>query len=216
MSQPPVYPPVDPPGGPPWNPSGSNPYEPGAPPQPYGAPQHPGGPPPYGVPGPYGPGYGPPPKKDNTLKWVLIIIGTVLLLTCGGCLAVGVLAFNEGSSIVERELDRVQTSESIDVEEGDGFSLGNLDVQDGWRTVNSEFDDSLLDVVVTTRPRDDPAFLDSVAQIDFSFYRRDRLLGTIGCFGFDVKANEPTALDCAGSVEKIKRADRITAETPFS
>lgn len=36
--------------------------------------------PPEGPPSnPYGAGHGPPPTRDNTSKWVLIIVGTVLL-----------------------------------------------------------------------------------------------------------------------------------------
>lgn len=192
---------------------------PGGPENPYGAPQGPGGPPVYGPPGPTGaPGawYGPPPAKDNTLKWVLIIVGVLLLLTCGGCLAVVGLAANETKTIVDRELSRIETSESVEVVEGEAFTIGNLDVSQGWRTQSSDVGEGILNLVATPRQRDDPALLDSVPQIDFSFYRRDRLLGTVSCFGFDAKPGEPTVLECDGSVERIRRADRITAETLLS
>ncbi|MGI8646315.1 MAG: hypothetical protein ACR2JD_08355, partial [Nocardioides sp.] len=56
---------------------------------PAGAPPGPPGSHPYGGPGQYGGPYiAPIPKQGGALKWVLLGVGLMLLLTCGGCFAV--------------------------------------------------------------------------------------------------------------------------------
>ncbi len=85
-----------PPPPPPGQPGDPNQPQPGQPPYGQPAPQQPYPPQPYPQQGYPPPAYppGPPPKKSKTLRNVLIIIGTLLVLSLGGCLALVAVVAN--------------------------------------------------------------------------------------------------------------------------
>lgn len=117
------YPPPPPPGQ-----GGPGPYPPGG--------QQP---PPPGA-NPYGPSpYGPPPKKDTTLWWILGTIAVVVLLCCVGvCVLFGGVASFVGDEI-ESSSDSwsssysgTQAETATPVDEGEEATDENATILSGW------------------------------------------------------------------------------------
>lgn len=141
------YPAPPPPGG-----AGDTPpYQPPAGNTPAGS--TPAGGAPYGQPyggSPYGSPYGsapygqPPKKKDNTLWWILGIIGVVVILCC--CAGLGFVGFvtNEASKGISSYTSSANSSKDADaaggtvVAEGDAVTVGGAAIQSGWSVVDDD------------------------------------------------------------------------------
>lgn len=168
---------------------------------------------PYGGPGQYGGPYIPPiPKQGGALKWVLLGVGLVLLLTCGGCVAViAVLATGTGS-VVERQADDYDgpgsAGDPLTVGEGEAFDIGGLDFADGWSVTRSR-GDAGIDGLRVTNNRSQFASVD----LDLSFSRAGRPVGEIVCTA-TAAAGESADLLCY-SAEKVRKFDEIAVEEAF-
>ena len=113
-------------------------------------------PPPPGQGGPpYGPGpyqgdpyganpYGQPPKKDNTLWWILGGIAAVVFICCIGVCGVLVFVANEAEesiSSVSSSINAPQNEKAASataVAEGDSVTVDGVAVQGGWTLAPNE------------------------------------------------------------------------------
>ena len=137
-------------------------------------PYHPQGQPdPYGQPAPYGQAapYGAPPRKDNTLLWVLVTITVMIFLCCCGVLGIfgwaGWVAQDEVRSAVSSVSEQAEEAQGAPVVEGEGVSVDGGLVSAGWRIAEGERGYVPVDVTVTN---------DGEHPQSFSFYvnfRRD-------------------------------------------
>lgn len=155
------YPPPPPPGQ-------------GGPPVP-GGPVGPGGP--Y-QPNPYGASpYGQPPKKDNTLWWVLGIIGVAVVLTCVCVCGFFGWAANEGAKQIDESasssMSGGQAADAELVDEGEQATDDGATVRSGWRVTSS---DDLSGVLI----RNDGSSRE-VVRAKFYFMEDGDVVGTARC-----------------------------------
>lgn len=113
-------------------------YPPPPPPGQGGPPAGPGGP--Y-QPNPYGASpYGPPPQKDNTLWWVLGIIGVSIILVCVCLCGFFGWAINEADKEIEQSqsssMNDGQASDADEVDEGSEATDAGVTVRSGWHVTS--------------------------------------------------------------------------------
>lgn len=207
-------PPTDPAAAPPYGASvAAGAY--GQQPPPYGQP----GQATYGAPGthPYGgPGYagGPyiPPTTSNG-KTVWIVIGAVLLLVllfCGGCLALGVFGAREATKQIDEITETYEgpgaAGDPITVTEGQEFEIGDLDFESGWTVSETG------EVLGLRASNDDSdAFLDALS-LDFTFLRDGTEVGSAHCYGALPEGDEQEVSCISTTVEPITGFDEIQVE----
>ncbi len=168
---------------------------------PYGEPQFPQQPqqPPYGQQPPQGqqPGYQPygqqhppnpygggQPQKSHTTRNVLIIIGVLVVLFCGGAITAVVLLVNNAGDAIDDAFDteyRGSEDDPIEVAEGDSFSIRGFDYAEGWSIVEEDPDIATfaIDNLKVTNNRDDEE--SNSLYITFSFYSGGEGVGEVNC-----------------------------------
>ncbi|GAB2626188.1 hypothetical protein GCM10027270_11380 [Nocardioides ginkgobilobae] len=110
----------------------------------------------------YAPGYQGTPSSgsSNTTKIVLIVIGVLILVLGGGCLAVVALvggAVNEAVETIEREDDQPGGPDNpLEITEGEAFEVSGFDYDPGWSVVGDFVDDADIEGLKLTNNRDTP------------------------------------------------------------
>lgn len=178
MSQQPPYGPQDPqqPQQPPFTP-----YSQGAYPNPYAQ-------------------YPQPQGKNNTTRNVLLIVGAVVILFCGGLFALGVVFFNNIDETFESDYVGSE-NDPITVEEGEAFEIRGFEYEAGWSISGPAAGGADFDAITglrATNQRDDE---DSErASLTFSLVRDNEVLGEIDCTtGASVRFERAVTLDCFGT-----------------
>lgn len=183
------YPPPPPPGqgGPPGpgGPAGPSPYQP----NPYG-----------GAP------YGQPPKKDNTLWWILGIIAVVVIICCVGVCAFFGFVGNEAS----KEIDSYSSSYSSgaagsaqEVDEGSEVSDNGATVRSGWNV--SSTSDDLVGVTL----RNDGSSRDML-RVKFYFMKDGDVLDDATCSSDFLDPGETDySPSCINAIQSIDGYDEI-------
>src|SRR3954470_14217581 len=87
-----------------------------------------------------GPAYGyqqQPPKKSRTWLWVLLIIGVIMVLGCGGCFAVVGGPLNSADKAIQKHDNQKGGHDNpITITAGKGFTIGDNEYHSGWRMKN--------------------------------------------------------------------------------
>jgi hypothetical protein len=184
--------------------------------QPYGQQQ------PYqqAVPGqPYPPQayYAPPPpqKQSHTLRNVLLVIGVLMLLGIGGCVAITAAFVNEVDNAIDEsiESDKIpgRRDNPLTIEEGEGFEVDGFDYAAGWSVGKDFVGDIEIKGLKVTNNRDDR---DS-ALVEIKFWKGDEILGLADCTTEPIDLETTTKLGCI-SVDKLpKTYDKITINDSF-
>lgn len=169
---------------------------PAPPPPGQGGPAGSGGSNPY-QPNPYAPGgnpYGQPPKKDNTLWWILGIIGAVIVVCCiGVCGFFGWVVYEADDQIssATSSVSDGQASSAEEVSEGSQATDNGATVRAGWTITSSE---DLSGVAL----RNDGTSRDML-QVKFYFMQDGNVLGEASCSSTFLDPGEtdysPTCLD---------------------
>lgn len=176
---------------------------------PYGEPQQPGQQPGHQPYTPYSPGAYPnpyqqgPQRPDHTTRNVLLIVGAVIILVCGGAVGLGVLAFNGIRDSVDDAFDddyRGSDSDPLVVEEGEAFEIRDYSYAEGWTFVaggDAGYVNRISGLTVTDN-RDDSDY--SGPYLTFTFYDGDQALGQIDCrTDVNLRRGKSTTLECNGS-----------------
>ncbi|QCW52105.1 hypothetical protein FE634_19855 [Nocardioides dongxiaopingii] len=192
-------------------------------PPPYGAPE-----PQQPYPNPYGPGAYPnpyPPRNNNGTRNVLLIVGLVVVLFCGGLVALtawGVVSVKNG---IEDSFDtdyRGSSKDPLTIKEGQAFEIRDFEYAEGWSFVRPTGPDDLGSDQITglsvTSSREDAESWDRPS-ITFTFREGTRVLAQVDC-RLDVTLSEgDTAdMDCSGyddlpqEFETLQVHDRSTYE----
>lgn len=165
-----------------------------------------------GYPNPYAPYQSQPPRRDHTVRNVLLVLGVVLLLFCGGAITIVVLAINSVEDTFDPDFAG-SSDQPLTVEEGEAFSIRGFDYEAGWTVTStgpaaSGGGEVVVGPVRATNNRsDDDA--ESV-YLNFRFFRDNEQLGTVDCFGgSSVAAGRSVTLDCTGFGEDIRGFDEI-------
>lgn len=180
----------------------------GEPPKPEQQPgQQPGYPPgqqpytPYSQ-GAYPNPYGQMPQQPNhTTRNVLLIVGLVILLFCGGLVTLAVVAVNNVSDTIDdgfNEDYRGSQEDPLVIDEGDAFEIRDYNYAEGWSFVvgGDDFSDRVNDLKVTDN-RDDTDY--SGAAVVLTFYDGDEATGQVDCrSSVDLRKGKSTVLECSG------------------
>ena len=163
------------------------------------------------VQGPPPPGMGyqqaAPPKQKHTLRNVLLISGLVLILFCGGCLALGGSILNEAGEEIDKALEEeAENDKPKEVTEGQAFEHDGYKVDAGWKVGADEFGYAEITGVRVTNTEAPDAFDGSgrSALLTFTFYRGTENLLEVNCTGNELQEGESTTLDC-GSLDKLPK-----------
>ena len=183
---------------------------------PYGAGQPPPGPPgshPYGGPGGYGGPYIPPlPKQTSTGKIVALVVGLILLVTCGVAFAVVVAIFSIGKDVAETldeyEPPQPTVQETVSVAPGEGFLLGDVAVESGWSVEVLQG----LPLIQDMRGTAVGVLAYEAVAFDLTFYRGDRVVAEGACGG-SVDEADVVEIACTVSDKKARKADRVEVES---
>ncbi len=144
---------------------------------------------------PYPPGSGQPfqyqpPKKKHPLRNVLLVLGVLGVLFCGGCLAVTGVFVNEVDKAIEEEEanDKPKT-----VEPGKAFQHDGYAVDAGWSVGTDTFGTTIKGPRVTNDG-------DSArsALLTFSFYDGTEVVGEVSCNSNELQPGDSSKLDCLG------------------
>jgi hypothetical protein len=192
-------------------------------------------PPPYGAPepqpysNPYGPGQYPNPypqaPKSNGTRNVLLIVGLVVVLFCGGIVALGAWAVVSVKDGIEDSFDsdyRGSSKDPLTITEGQAFEIRDFEYAEGWSFVRTPDPDDINNEQITglsvTSDREDAESWDRPS-ITFTFRDGTRVLAQVDC-RVDVSLSEgDTAdMDCTGyddlptDYETLRVYDRSTYE----
>ncbi len=190
--------------------------------QPPEPPQYGQQPPPYGQqPPPYGassspawqPGPPQPQKESHVLRNVLLVLGGLLVLGCGGCLAVvavGINAADEAIKEVQRD-DAVPGGprNPIDVEVGRPFTLDGMEFQRGWRLEGRRGPSARVERLRVLHDREGDRTVTEV--ITLTFYADGQVLGDSTCVSEPVSLGDTVPLICSPTTASVRGFDRITA-----
>lgn len=187
-------------------PYGSDPQQPHQPPQPPQPGQQPWTP--YG-PGAYPDPYGqfPQQPKSNTTRNVLLIVGGLVLLFCGGVVAFVIWAISNVDDTFDPDY-RGSEDDPLTVTEGEAFEIRGFEYDQGWTIRSSPDGDLAIDGLRATNARDDED-AESV-YLYFKFYRDNEQLSSISCSGGSSVAFERSVtLDCSTYGDDITGYDEI-------
>lgn len=171
------------------------------PPPGQGGPAGPNGPYPGGPyqPNPYGASpYGAPPKKDNTLWWILGVLAVVVVVCCIGVCGFFGWVGNEAAKEIDSQSSSVsgaQAGSAKQVSEGSQVTDNGATVRSGWRVTSA---DSLEGVTM----RNDGSSRESL-RVKFYFMEDGDVVGTARCSSRFLDPGEtdfsPTCVGAANS-----------------
>lgn len=174
----------------------------------------------YGQPYPqqgYAPGYQGTPSSgsSNTTKIVLIVIGVLILLVGGGCLAVATLvggAVNEAVETIEREDNQPGGPDNpLEITEGEAFEVSGFDYDPGWSVVGDFVDDADVEGLKVTNNREDA---DS-AFVEIKLWSGNEVLATVDCYTDEIAVGTKVSVDCSSFDDLPASYDRITINDTF-
>ncbi|KRE38596.1 hypothetical protein ASG73_06655 [Janibacter sp. Soil728] len=150
---------------------------------------------------------GTPPKKDNTLWWILGIIGGVVLLCCCGIAGFFVFIANEANDQYTDFSSSANASDSADaanalvVSEGGSVVVDSASIQSGW----SEFDGDITGLTV----RNDKSSSDFF-HLTFYFMKDGNVIDDVTCTTtvLDAGATDYSP-SCIGAFSDVSDADEI-------
>lgn len=163
----------------------------------------------------YAPGYQGTPSSgsSNTTKIVLIVIGVLILVLGGGCLAVATLvggAVNEAVETIEREDSQPGGPDNpLEITEGEAFEVSGFDYDPGWSVVGD--DDADIEGLKLTNNRDNP---DS-AFVEIKLWSGNEVLATVDCYTDEIGVGTKVTVDCSSFDDLPASYDRITINDTF-
>ncbi len=165
----------------------------------------------------YAPGYQGTPSSgsSNTTKIVLIVIGVLILLVGGGCLAVATLvggAVNEAVETIEREDNKPGGPDNpLEITEGEAFEVSGFDYDPDWAVVGDFVDDADIEGLKVTNNRDNP---DS-AFVEIKLWSGNEVLATVDCYTDEIAVGTKVSVDCSPFDDLPASYDRITINDTF-
>ncbi|MGV3563172.1 MAG: DUF2510 domain-containing protein [Nocardioides sp.] len=165
----------------------------------------------------YAPGYQGTPSSgsSNTTKIVLIVIGVLILVLGGGCLAVATLvggAVNEAVETIESEDSQPGGPDNpLEITEGEAFEVSGFEYDPGWAVVGDLVDGADIEGLKVTNNRDNP---DS-AFVEIKLWSGNEVLATVDCYTDDIAVGTKVSVDCSSFDDLPASYDRITINDTF-
>lgn len=168
----------------------------------------------YRAPQPQAAHPGPPPKKSNAWKWILVVVFVVLVLCCGGfaaCTAGVFEAADEVSKSVEAdESESGGVKNAVDVTEGEAFEVRGFDYAEGW-SVSEQYDLVEITDLKVTNNRDDQ----DGAIVEIKFMKGDEILASTDCTSGELQPGQTATLSCISADALPDDYERITINDTF-
>lgn len=170
----------------------------------------------YPQPG-YAPGYqgAPASQSSHTTKIVLIVIGVLILLFGGGCLAVAALvggAVNEAVEEIEREDSEPGGPDNpLEITEGEAFEVSGFEYDPGWAVVGDFVGDADVEGLKITNNREDA---DS-AFVEIKLWSGNEVLATVDCITDEIAVGTKVTVECTSFDDLPGGYDRITINDTF-
>lgn len=178
--------------------------DPNQPPNPYQGQPNQGQP--YGAPGAYP--YQ-PPKKSHTLRNVLLILGVLGVLFCGGCLAVTGAFVNEVDKAVEEE---EKNDAPTVIQEGEAFEHDGYKVDAGWKVGKDALDDMDITGMSATNTGDEGR---RSALLDITFLKGTTVVASVTCSSQELDKGQSSKLDCSSFDDYTTEYDTIKVADAF-
>lgn len=160
---------------------------------------------PYQQPSPYQQ----PPKKSRKTLWIILgIIFGLMILLCGGCLAVTGVFFNEVENSIEKEEELDKPKE---IEVGAEFEHDDYKADAGWSIVDDGIGDFTIENLKITNDSDD----ERTAFLAFTVYRGTELIGSIECSSNELQPGDSTVLDCFSTDDFTEDYDNVKVADSF-
>lgn len=145
----------------------------------------------------------PAPKKSNKTVWIILgIIFGLIILFCGGCLAVGGAIFNEADKAIQQEEANDTPSE---VKEGKTFTHDDYAADAGWEVTSDAVDLYTIRNLRITNEADEPR----TALLTFRTYQGNDVIGEIECSSAELQPGESSKLDCFSADEFTPDYDTV-------
>ncbi len=162
---------------------------------------------PYGA--PYGQPY--PAKQSHTLRNVLLIVGLVLVLFFGGCLAAGGLLVGGMSSSIEQDATKAGgTDNPLEITEGQPFEVDGFEYAGGWRLTDGFAGMDVKGLKVTNN-RDD---VDG-AIVEIRVYRGEEQVALADCTTDQLRVGTSATVTCFSADRLPRDYDQITINDTF-
>ncbi len=153
--------------------------------------------------------------SSSTTKIVLIVIGVLVLLLGGGCLAVVALvggAVDEAVERIEREDSEPGGPDNpLEITEGEAFEVSGFEYDPGWMVVGDFVDDADIEGLTVTNNREDA---DS-AFVEIKLWSGNEVLATVDCLTEEIAVGTKVTLDCTSFDDRPASYDRITINDTF-
>ena len=152
-----------------------------------------------------------PQRPNHTTRNVLLIVGAVVLLVCGGIVALGIAAVNNIDDSFESDYVGSE-NDPITVTEGSAFEIRGFEYDEGWAIEPAAAGDPLAEDAIVglraTNRRDDEDT--ETTNLTFSFLTDNEVLGEIRCRAdASVRFERSVTLDCTSYGLEIDGYDTI-------
>lgn len=150
-----------------------------------------------------------PPKKSRKTLWIVLgVIFGVMILSCGGCLAVVGLGANEIDKAIKEE---EKNDKPHDVTVGEAFEHDDYSADAGWALGK----DSLGDFEVTGLKITNDIDEVRTAFLAFRVYKGTEVIATIDCSSNELQGGESSALDCFSTDSYVDDFDTVKVADSF-
>lgn len=154
-------------------------------------------------------------KKGKALK-ILLIIGLLLLLAIGGCVALIGGVANEASKSIEKDENKPGgTNNPLTITPGQAFEVDGFNYAAGWRVGKDALDDLAIKGLKVTNNREDR----DNALVEIKFFRGTEVLALAGCTTGGprdpITVGTTVTLDCTSTDKLPTKYDKITINDLF-
>ncbi len=156
-----------------------------------------------------------PEKKSHTARNILIVVGVLLVLLVGGCLAVVAVVGNEIDNVVTEAEEKDKApggpDNPLEISEGEAFEVQDFKYDAGWSIGTDPAGDIDIQGLKVTNERDD----EDSAIVEIKFWNGNEVLASADCTTEPIAVGTKASANCF-SVDKLPQDyDRITINDTF-
>lgn len=150
-----------------------------------------------------------PPKKSRKTLWIVLgVIFGVMILGCGGCLAIVGVGANEVDKAI-REEEANDAPHEIEV--GQEFEHDDYTANAGWKITNDGLDDFTIEGLKVTNNAEDARS----AFLTITLYKGNEVIGSIDCSSNELQSGDAGALDCTSTDDFTEDYDTAKVADAF-
>ena len=153
-----------------------------------------------------------PQKKKHTVRNVFIVIGVLMVLLVGGCIALLGSAANEVDKSIKRgETEVGGTNNPLTIKPGKAFEVRGFAYKAGWKLGNDDLGSMAITGLKVTNGRDDR---DS-ALVEIKVWKGDEVVALADCTTEPILPKTTTKLNCISADKVPEKYTRVTISDSF-